>query len=344
MRNVKKGMTSRERVFAALQHREFDAYPAINPTSVATIESMNAVNSFFPEAHTEADAIARLAAYSYTNLGFDTIMPYFSVHLEADMLGCDVDWGTPTRFPIISSHSIKSIDNLSIPKNILSKRLCKQYLNALKNLKKQYGEEAVIVGKVLGPWSLIYNMYGVENLFIDIVIDPGKIHDVLKELVEIPIEFALAQFEAGADMLTWAEHVTSDIISAKIYEDFMLEIHKYARRKLPSDKKIIMHTCGNVIDRIQIFSRTGFDVFHIDSRNDIKLASSLLSNKMLLVGGINNPNTLSGSDISQIKKEVSDSIEKGITLPAPECAITVNVPNANLVALTECIHSYPVRR
>lgn len=333
-------MTSKERVLAAVSGKDFDRYPAITPTSVATIESMKATGSFFPEAHTDTEDIARLAAYAYTDLGFDTIMPYFSVHLEAELLGCNVDWGTQSRFPVISPQSIRSINNLSIPTNILSKKLCRKYLKAISSLKKQYGDESVIIGKVLGPWSLLYNIYGVENLMMDAIIEPEKIHSALKELVELPIEFAKAQFEAGANMITWAEHVTSDIISAKMYEDFMLDIHRYARKKLPKDKKIIMHTCGNVMDRIELFSRTGFDIFHIDSRNDVKFAESLVSDKMMLIGGINNPNILSGNETSLIKKAVSDTIKNGNIFPAPECAISVNVPNSNLIALTDYIHSY----
>lgn len=33
-------MTSKERVFAAINGLDFDVYPAVNPTSVATIDAM----------------------------------------------------------------------------------------------------------------------------------------------------------------------------------------------------------------------------------------------------------------------------------------------------------------
>jgi len=68
-------MTSRERVLAALNREPVDRTPVCNPTSVATVELMDLVDAPFPDANRKAELMARLAATSYTELGFDTVMP-----------------------------------------------------------------------------------------------------------------------------------------------------------------------------------------------------------------------------------------------------------------------------
>ena len=68
-------MTSRERVLAALNRKPVDRTPVCNPTSVATVELMDLVDANFPFANRDPELMARLAATSYTELGFDSIMP-----------------------------------------------------------------------------------------------------------------------------------------------------------------------------------------------------------------------------------------------------------------------------
>lgn len=339
MTALRAEMTPKERVLAALRGQAFDVYPAITPTSVVNYTCMQLAGSYFPQAHTDARQITDLAATAHTVLGFDTVMPYFSVHLEAELLGCKVDWGSPTRFPSISARSLKQLDSFSYPSNILSRALCRQYLSAIRLLKKYYGDRVAIIGKVLGPWSLLYNLYGVEHLLLDVVLEPKQIHSILKELIALPIAFANAQLEAGADLITWAEHVTSDLISPGLYEEFMLQIHRYARQKLPADRTIILHTCGNVMDRLDLFCQTGFDLFHLDSRNDILQASALVQGRMRLTGGINNPGILAGGDPEAVCRQAHACIRSGLSLVSPECAIPLNITNASLQALTRYLHS-----
>jgi uroporphyrinogen-III decarboxylase len=76
--------------------------------SAATIDQMRLTDSWFPEAHTNPQMMACLAAASYEILGFDNVMPVFSVVPEAAALGCEVNWGTPHDLPSILSHPFES--------------------------------------------------------------------------------------------------------------------------------------------------------------------------------------------------------------------------------------------
>src|SRR4030043_1336567 len=101
--------------------RKGDRPPVGNPTSIVTMELMEKTGIFFPQAHLDPTKMAELAAAGHEILGFDSIMPEFSVQQEAEALGCVVDWGGPTMMPDAKTHPAKEVDDLTIPDNILEK-------------------------------------------------------------------------------------------------------------------------------------------------------------------------------------------------------------------------------
>ena len=85
-------MTPKQRTMAALNRLPVDRAPVANPTNVATVELMDLVDAPFPQACQDPELAARLAATGYTELGFDSIMPYFSIIQESSALGCEMQW------------------------------------------------------------------------------------------------------------------------------------------------------------------------------------------------------------------------------------------------------------
>ncbi len=234
-------MTSRERVLAVFEGKPYDKIPVINPTSLATVESMQLTGAFFPYVHTNSDAMAALAAVGYDALGFDSVTPYFSVHQEAAALGCEIDWGKLDSFPRILNSPLTGPGDFVMPANFLDRKPVKTILKAIKAIRKKYGSEVAIIGKVIGPWSLAYHLHGTANLVLETILEPEKVHHFLETLAQVPIIFAHAQFEAGADILTWADHVTADLISAKAYEEFLLPILQKCNNNIIKAGPIILH-------------------------------------------------------------------------------------------------------
>ena len=333
-------MCSRERVLAAFNRKPCDKIPVINPTSLATIESMRLVNAYFPAAHTNSDAMAALAAVGYDTLGFDSITPYFSVHVEAAALGCNVDWGKADSWPRVIEKQGAKLDDFIMPANFLDRKPVKAVLTAIKTLKKKYGSRAAIVGKVIGPWTLAYHLYGTANLLLAMILEPQTVCRYIDALSQVPVIFAHAQFEAGADILTWADHVTADLISAKAYEEFLLPVHKRCNEQLLKAGPVILHVCGPVLDRLDLFCQAGFEAFHLDSRNDVTRAVGIAGDSLLLAGNLSNPDTLLGGTAGEIKAAVDNALNGGIHLLAPECALPCRVPNRNLIEVVNAARSW----
>lgn len=341
---AKEQMTPKERVIAVFNGESYDRIPVISPTSIATVDSMEVTKAFFPHVHTNAEKMAALAAAGHDVIGFDTVAPYFSVQQEAAALGCNVDWGNIDSMPTINTHPISDPGDFKMPRDFLDRKPVKTVIDAIKLLKKKYGDRVAVVGKVMGPWTLSYNLHGVQDFLMETILEPEKVHGFLDAFKQITITFATAQFEAGIDMLTLADHATGDLVSAKGYWEFLFPVHKelvkVLKKAMPKYIPIVLHTCGNTLDRISYFAETGFDAFHFDSRNDPKKALEIVKNKMLLTGCVNNPKTLLNGSVKDVEQEVISIIDAGIRLVSPECAIPCRTPNRNLLEIIKTVKSY----
>lgn len=333
-------MTSRERVLAALKREPVDRTPLCNPTSVATVELMDLVNAPFPDANRQPELMARLAATGYTELGFDTIMPVFSIIQESAALGCKIQWEQKDNWPTVkmSEPIWETPDDIKVPTDLCTHPDTKCVTDAIKILRKEYGDEVAIVGKTMGPWSLGYHCFGVEPFLLMSLDDPGKTKLCLDRMKEITVEYGLAQIEAGADALTLPDHATGDLVSGEYYERYLRDLHIEMAERLPVP--IILHICGRTVDRMEYIAQTGMAAFHFDSKNTPQESMDVVKERISLVGNINNPETLfsKGSDV--VREEVYRNLEAGVQLVGPECAIPLQTSIENLKEINRAVRDW----
>lgn len=334
-------MTPRQRFLARLAQKPADQPCVGNATSVATVELMAACGHSFPQAHLQAEAMAALGATSYEILGYDTIAPVFSVQQEAAALGCEVDWGRPDRMPEIIGCKCRTVEDLQLPADWLERPTCQVVLEALELLRRRYPQVALI-GKVFGPWTLAYHLFGVQNFLILTLDDPEAVRTILRRLMPVPVAFARAQLEAGADAITLADHATGDLVSAAMYRELLWPLHRELAKAIPGP--VILHICGNTADRLADIAHTGFAAFHFDSRVPAQRAREIVDaqgrgedgqRRIALMGNINNPRTLLKGTVQEVRTEVQECLRQGVEIIAPECAVPLTTPTANLQAVAD---------
>ena len=309
----------------------------LNPVSSTTVEQMKITGSYFPEAHTDAKKMYELARANYEILGYDGIMPVFSVVIEAASLGCKIDWGKADMMPRVVGKLWKDYGDIDIRDDFLESQPARAVVRAVSMLKNKYPEIAVI-GKVFGPWTLAYEFFGVEDFLIKTITDPGEVNDILKKLKSITIKFARAQIDAGADIITVADHATRDLCSPDSYRDFLIPVHSMLAEEI--NAPIILHICGDTSDRIGYIARTGMEGFHFESKVDACQAVKAAEDRIVLVGNINNPSTLLFGNKADIRKEVEYAINCGVGIIGPECAVPLNTPLENLKEIERAVKSY----
>jgi len=311
--------------------------PAVSVTSVVCHGLMDAAGVSFPHAHVNANAMAELALAGYSVIGFDTVMPEYSVHQEAAALGCEVDWGSRDQMPDSRNFPYADFSDVVVPENILEKPSMRVVLDAISILRRHVGGKVAIIGKVMGPWTLAYHMAGTQNLLLQVGLEEkDKITRMLRQLMPVPIAFARAQFQAGADIVVLADHATGNLIGAHHYREYLLPIHREITAEI--EGPLILHVCGNCMDRLELFADAGFDGYHFEWQVDSKVAVKKVGHRICLIGNVNNAQTLFQGKPEDVRKQVRYAIEAGVNMIAPECAIPLATPIENLKALVAAVH------
>jgi [methyl-Co(III) methanol-specific corrinoid protein]:coenzyme M methyltransferase len=292
---------------------------------------MKIADAWFPRAHSDAACMARLAAAGHEVLGFDTIMPVFSVIQEAAALGCQVDWGQPDQMPTVRSHPFAETGDFSLPVNWMQSPAIQVVLDALRLLRAQYGDRVGIVGKVMGPWTLSYHLMGLEEFLVSTKLDPDRARRCLAALKQVPVEFARAQIQAGADIICLADHATGGMVSPLAYRDFLLPLHQEIFGAIGAPT--VLHCCGNTTDRIRYFAQSGVDCYHFESQVDIQSAVTDARGKMTLMGNINNPTLLLEGTPQDVQAACRKAAAAGVQILSPECAVPLTTPLQNLKAM-----------
>jgi [methyl-Co(III) methanol-specific corrinoid protein]:coenzyme M methyltransferase len=319
---------------AMFNGRRGERPPVGNPTSIVCHGLMDAAGVSFPGAHLDANAMADLALAGHEILGFDTVMPEYSVQQEAAALGCVVDWGNRDRMPDNKNFPYEDFSDIKIPQNILEKPSMKVVLEALSILRRHVGGKVAIVGKVMGPWTLSYHMAGTQNFLLQIGMEETeKVTKMLRQLLPVTIEFARAQFQAGADIVVMADHVTGNLVGPYHYKELLLPIHQEITDQIQGP--LILHVCGDCTDRLEYFSQSGVDAYHMEWQVDAKMAVEKVGHLMSLVGNVNNMQVLYQGTPEDVHKQVRYGVAAGINIIGPECAIPLSTPMENLKAIVE---------
>ena len=331
-------MSPAERVKAALAGYDFDVYPVIAPLTITNVEAMEMARVFYPSVYSNAMEMAELAATGHDYFGFDSVSPYFSIHLEAAALGAEIDWKKDYSMPELVKKPFNSLDDFKIHELFLHKQEFQQLLKACEIMRSKYKGRVPIIGKVAGPWTLLFLLHGVENLELDSILEPEKLKKIISEIAVIPMKFAEAQFNAGADMVFWVDLIKSTNVSAAIYEEFLLPVHKKAAAILQNMGSTILGIPNNVMDRFDSIFKTGFKTFYMSSKNDIASIIKQAKSTITITGCINVPIILCQDSQEMIRAEVEATINKGVRLIVPEYVLPVTVPTKNIRCLVESAH------
>jgi [methyl-Co(III) methanol-specific corrinoid protein]:coenzyme M methyltransferase len=298
---------------------------------------MDACGVSFPEAHLNAQAMVELALAGHEIIGFDCVMPEYSVDQEAAALGAEVDWGDRDRMPDCKNFPYADFSDIQVPQDFLEKPSMRVVLDALGILRRQVGGKVAIIGKAMGPWTLSYHMTGTQNFLLHIGMgELDKVRKMLSQLLPVSIASINAQFQAGADIVVCADHVTGDLVSAQHYEELLLGYHKELTTRV--DGPLILHVCGNCRDRIELFAEAGFEAYHFEWQVDAKFAVEKVGHRMSLVGCVNNPQVLLQGTPEQAYEQARYAIEAGVHIIGPECAIPLATPIENLKAIVAAAH------
>lgn len=163
-------------------------------------------------------------------------------NLEAEAYGCEVQEPQGNSIPAVTCPIFSSLDEaLKIkPFEPESDGRIAIVLKAGKRLQEEFPEADVRI-PVSGPFSIGQNVLGLNQLMVDIAMNPDKVRKFLDRLVEGQVIFSQAVINAGLDVAFFESAAAPPLLSPKNFREIELpplkrvisEVSKIAGHAVP---------------------------------------------------------------------------------------------------------------
>lgn len=333
-------MTSRERVMASLNNQPVDRLPVISVCQHATYAQMEQLDSYWPEALLDASLMAKLASGAHSILGFDAVrVPFCQTH-EAEAFGAVLKGGGKTGLPSVATHPYHIGDTVDFPEDFLSRGRIPALLEAIRILKRDFGDKTIIMGGIIGPFSIASLLFTVTDFLKATFKKPADLIPYIAIGERAGTTLAQAMIEAGADVICVEDMMASmDMISPKIYRDLAWEYEKKQVEAL--NVPTIIHICGKLDPIMVDIARTGCAAISIEPNVNVVAALENLKAaglKVPLIGAIDPVKTLFSGNVEDVKKETREAIANGFSMISPGCAVPPATVTENLTAMVDIVN------
>ncbi len=336
-------MIPKKRFLASLLGGRVDHPACASVCQTATEEQMKEVGAFWPSAHYHPEEMARLAVAGAQSIGFDAVRVPFCQTVEAEALGCALLEGTVTSPPSIRTHPLQIGEDLAIPADLLERGRIPVVLGAIRHLKDLVGQEFAIIGGIIGPFSLVGHLVGVEELMVASMTEPEALRPLLERAVEVGIQYAQAMVAQGADVICIEDMEASpDLINPKTYQDLILAFERYLIAHIPVPT--ILHICGNATAILEGMIASGADGISIEAKTDLEKAKALCQGRVSLIGPLDPVSLLLSGTPEEVYQESLKALSAGVDILAPGCGIAPLTPSVNLKAMVQAASTGSVQR
>jgi [methyl-Co(III) methanol-specific corrinoid protein]:coenzyme M methyltransferase len=331
-------MNAKKRVMAVINHQKPDRMPCFGANSTVTYEQMEKVNAYWPEGHVEGQVMAKQALAAYSVLGFDAVRVPFCQTFEAVALGCIRKPGKVRELEgvpgIEHPPPYKLDDSPEFPADFLSRGYIPELIKAVEFLKKEVGDEVPIVAGIIGPFTIAGSLLDSVPLLKATFKSPQKIRPFLDVGEKAGTALARALVDAGADIISCEDMTASpELIAPKTYKELELEYQRIQFDAIPVPT--ILHICGNVDAIVEWMGQTGANILSLEPKASAKLAREKCGSDIILMGGMDTATTLYMKDPDTVKQGCEKTIDDGIQILAPGCAVAPGTPTENLLAMVE---------
>ena len=332
------GKTKKERVLGVLRGEQ-EKVAAISVCQYATYELMEKTGAYWPEAHYEAEPMARLAAGGATVIGLGAVRVPYCQTVEAEIYGAQIKDGGKTHIPSIAVHPYQIGDKPTIPDDFVKKGRIPAILEAIRILKRDVGERAVVMGSIVGPFSVAANLVGISALLKASLKKPDSIVPYLEAATETAIQYAAAVVEAGADALVIEDMMASlDMISPRTYKALAAPYETRLIASIGKKIPVIIHICGKLDQVMTDIAATGADAVSVESAVDIPSARKKFDKAGVhtpILGAVHPIKALLEGTPEDVAAAVRKSVEDGAALVSPDCSVAPNTKLANLIAMVD---------
>ena len=271
-----------------------------------------------------------------SDFGIDQMNTMSDPYRETEAYGATVTYSPEYGARIVRPPLADGVDltKLRRPDPLRSTRMLDR-VEAVRQYAARVGDTHSIMGWVEGPAAEAADVRGVQDFFMDLLLDPEPIAALMDMTVDNAIAFAQAQVDAGADTIGIGDAVASQV-SAELYETLILPREQRLVAALKAMGAIVrMHICGNITHLLPGLATLDLDVIDIDHMVSLTTVRRVLGPRVVIGANLDPvADILKGTpDLIRDKlKRARDEAGPAFVVNAG-CEIPSPTPPANLAAL-----------
>jgi uroporphyrinogen decarboxylase len=200
--------------------------------------------------------------------GYDAVFAVMDVNVETEALGSGLVYRSHD-YPYVRDHAFSKTTNLeavSMPDPHTAGRM-PEILEALRIMRREAGNDVLIVGCVLGPMTLATQLVGIEEALYYAVDDPEGFESLLDFSTKVVIRFGAAQVDAGAHVpLVFDPAASAAVIPASFFREFELPRLRQIFKALGAAGALAgwVHIAGPLGPALPLFGKMGANIANFD--------------------------------------------------------------------------------
>jgi MtaA/CmuA family methyltransferase len=334
-------MTGRERVIAMIEGREVDHLPLMPITMMFAAAQ---IGEPYKEYVTDHRVLAEAQIFTAKKFGFDYVSVISDPAREATDLGAAIEWFDDQPPAINEQKALltdKSVlEQMSIPDPLASGRMHDR-VKGVALLKEKVGDELLVEGWVEGPCAMAADLRGINHLMLDFHDDPEFVAELFDFVINMELRFALAQVDAGADIIGVGD-AASSLIGPRVYADCAWAAQKRLIDGLHAlGTRVRLHICGRTRKMFPGMGKLGAEIVDLDYVAPLAQAREEMGSEQVLLGNVEPVGVLRNGTPELVRATVeachSDAGRRYIA--GAGCEVVRDTAEANLRALCEYAHS-----
>ncbi|HPQ53070.1 MAG TPA: uroporphyrinogen decarboxylase family protein [Spirochaetota bacterium] len=344
MRGKISGLTSVERTFSALFHREPDHVP-VTPLLCSAARQIQGIS--FPDLSLDGEKAAEVFYSGWDFVGGDLIVLMLDLSVEAADFGQAMEYpDMTTARPDYTKPVIKNKDGYGKLKPVkLSEAVrMQEFLKLCRIMVKRVGLRGLVGGFVFGPAGILSMLRGAENFFKDCMLYPDEVRKACETVTGVLIEYAEAQCDAGVPAIAIDTlFASASGLPKKVWENiegpFVRDICDAIRAK---GCMVGVHNCGHspfADVQLKWAKPDVLSIAHLpDDCRDIVELKEKYGRDVTIIGYIPTQLLIHGSPsevMDECRRQIDVLGKGGGYIMAPGCEYPPNIPLTNAFAMME---------
>jgi MtaA/CmuA family methyltransferase len=217
------------------------------------------------------------------DFGIEQLNTMSDPYRETQGFGAKMIYGR-NMVPRCEKHPLEDdpdLDKLPRPDPLKAERM-RDRIEAVRTYSARFSGEYSIMGWVEGPAAEAADLRRLDNFFMDVLDDENYVGSLMDICVDVALEFARPQVEAGAETIGIGDAVASQV-SRDVYERLILPREQRLVRGLKEmGAKVRMHICGNIVHLLPGLASLNLDVIDIDHMVSLAQVREGLGSKVCL--------------------------------------------------------------